>query len=74
ITKQVTTDSKGNFEAGNVSEGDWIITEDSLQTVADWDGYQLSYTDIGQGAVKAGSPNLSLKVHVADNKSLVNGI
>ncbi|MCX8575553.1 MULTISPECIES: SdrD B-like domain-containing protein, partial [unclassified Gilliamella] len=74
ITKQVTTDSKGNFEAGNVSEGDWIITADSSQSVADWDGYQLSYTDIGQGAVKAGSPNLSLKVHVADNKSLVNGI
>ncbi|MCX8638435.1 SdrD B-like domain-containing protein, partial [Gilliamella sp. B3817] len=74
LTRQTITDSNGHFEVDNLSFGDWIITADNSQSVADWSSYQLSYTQTGNKAVAATAKDLSLTVNLSKQNPAVNGV
>ncbi|WP_141670646.1 SdrD B-like domain-containing protein, partial [Gilliamella sp. Choc6-1] len=74
IVKKVTVDNDGNFTADNLPLGDWVITTDSSQSVNDWSGYQLSYTENGGINTAATAKDLSLTVTLSDKQPNVNRI
>ena len=73
-TFSVITDSSGNFKFENMSPGQWVLSADNSQTVADWNNYALNYTSMNNRTIVGQNNSLSLDINLTVNQPSIDNI